>query len=308
MRRPPVIRFTPSGSNSGMGPASCPRRHHRPEGSPVHRACTVDGRLDRSSCSCPTPTGRVMAPASLTPPNLIGRSTELAVLDRHLDTARMRGAALILTGAAGVGKSALLDAAAPRAAEAGFQVLRVTGCPFQKGVSFSALNQLLQPLAVRLGPDLPGLRRETAPRQGGRRGPCPSGGGAQHVRAAGGRPVECARGQRATGERDPRQACRVHRVHRPGPVLAADPAGAAGGPPGRHRTDEQADRRAALPVTAHGGRPSPQCLPEVERHRTGRPARRADRSRAVMPSAQCSSGPSSGPSSGVRCQIQLGRS
>ncbi|MEV0481552.1 AAA family ATPase [Streptomyces sp. NPDC050508] len=101
-----------------------------------------------------------MAPASLTPPNLIGRSTELAVLDRHLDTARTRGAALILTGAAGVGKSALLDAAAPRAAEAGFRVLRVTGCPFQKGVSFSALNQLLQPLAEGI-PALPARQAET---------------------------------------------------------------------------------------------------------------------------------------------------
>ncbi|WP_328676526.1 ATP-binding protein [Streptomyces sp. NBC_00343] len=101
-----------------------------------------------------------MASATLSPSALIGRSAELAVLDGHFDTARARGAALILTGEAGVGKTALLEAAAPRASGAGFRVLRISGCPFQRGVSFSALNQLLQPLAEEI-PALPARQAET---------------------------------------------------------------------------------------------------------------------------------------------------
>ncbi|WP_405865244.1 AAA family ATPase [Streptomyces sp. NBC_01515] len=101
-----------------------------------------------------------MASASLTPPALIGRSAELAFLDGHFDTARARGVTLMLTGEAGVGKTALLEAAAPRASGAGFRVLRISGCPFQRGVSFSALNQLLQPLAEEI-PALPARQAET---------------------------------------------------------------------------------------------------------------------------------------------------
>ena len=101
-----------------------------------------------------------MASASPAPVVLVGRSAELALIDRHFDPAGAGGAALMLTGEAGVGKSALLDAAAPRAAGAGFRVLRVAGCPFQQGVGFSALNQLLQPLADAI-PALPARQAET---------------------------------------------------------------------------------------------------------------------------------------------------
>jgi len=101
-----------------------------------------------------------MASASLTPPALVGRSAELAVLDGHFGAALVRQTALMLTGEAGVGKTALLDAAALRAAGAGFRVLRVAGCPFRRGVGFSALNQLLQPLADGL-PSLPARQAET---------------------------------------------------------------------------------------------------------------------------------------------------
>ncbi|MFE4670638.1 ATP-binding protein [Streptomyces sp. NPDC056716] len=78
---------------------------------------------------------------------LVGRSAELALFDELLSHAATRGTALMLTGEAGVGKSALLDAAAERADGAGFRVLRVVGSQFEQSVSFSALNQLLQPLA-----------------------------------------------------------------------------------------------------------------------------------------------------------------
>ncbi|MFF2503504.1 ATP-binding protein [Streptomyces sp. NPDC058067] len=97
--------------------------------------------------------------ASLRPPcfpfdqdgsRLVGRAAEQSIIDGLFRTAVVRGAALMLTGEAGIGKSALLDAAALRAAEAGFGVLRVGGSQFEQNVAFSALNQILRPLADRI--------------------------------------------------------------------------------------------------------------------------------------------------------------
>ncbi|MEU0188083.1 LuxR C-terminal-related transcriptional regulator [Streptomyces sp. NPDC006207] len=78
---------------------------------------------------------------------LIGRAEELARIDALFTQAAVRGAALMLTGAAGVGKSALLDAAAQRGAERGIRVLRVAGSQFDRSVAFAGLNQVLQPLS-----------------------------------------------------------------------------------------------------------------------------------------------------------------
>lgn len=91
---------------------------------------------------------------------LIGRSAELALVDTLFSSAATRGIALMLTGEAGVGKSALLDAAALRASDAGFRVLRVAGSQFEQSVSFSALNQILQPLTGEI-PALPPRQAET---------------------------------------------------------------------------------------------------------------------------------------------------
>ncbi|MFD3452483.1 ATP-binding protein [Streptomyces sp. NPDC058691] len=80
------------------------------------------------------------------PGRLVGRSGELALVDALFTQAATRGTALMLTGAPGVGKSALLDAAARRGRERGFRVLRVAGSQFDQSVSFAGLNQVLQPL------------------------------------------------------------------------------------------------------------------------------------------------------------------
>jgi DNA-binding CsgD family transcriptional regulator len=77
---------------------------------------------------------------------LVGRSEERALIADLFARAATRGAALMLTGAAGVGKSALLDTAARSGVEAGFRVLRVAGSQFDQSVSFAGLNQILQPL------------------------------------------------------------------------------------------------------------------------------------------------------------------
>ncbi len=75
--------------------------------------------------------------------HLVGRAAELALLDTFLGRAADRGAALLLVGAPGVGKSVLLDTACRRAASAGTRVVRMTGVEFEAEVGFSGLNQLL---------------------------------------------------------------------------------------------------------------------------------------------------------------------
>ncbi|MFD5511568.1 ATP-binding protein [Streptomyces sp. NPDC127051] len=91
---------------------------------------------------------------------LVGRSAELALIDALFDSAATRGVALVLTGEAGVGKTALLDTAAERASEAGFTVVRIVGSQFEQSVSFSGLTQLLQPLAEEI-PALPPRQAQT---------------------------------------------------------------------------------------------------------------------------------------------------
>jgi len=77
---------------------------------------------------------------------LAGRDTELGLIRSFLAAAATRGGALLLSGEPGVGKTALLEAAASAAATAGFRVLRAAGAEFEADVGFSGLNQLLLPL------------------------------------------------------------------------------------------------------------------------------------------------------------------
>ena len=88
---------------------------------------------------------------------LVGRDAELALIDSLLGGGRhdgRGGSCLLLSGGPGVGKTALLDAAAVRGAAAGMRVLRASGVEFEAGIAYSALHQLLYPLrqdAERLG-------------------------------------------------------------------------------------------------------------------------------------------------------------
>ncbi|GAA0484756.1 LuxR family transcriptional regulator [Paractinoplanes deccanensis] len=66
---------------------------------------------------------------------LVGRERELRQIED--------GGALLVVGDPGIGKTALLEAAARRAEDSGLTVLRCAGAEFESGISFAALNQLL---------------------------------------------------------------------------------------------------------------------------------------------------------------------
>jgi DNA-binding CsgD family transcriptional regulator len=89
---------------------------------------------------------------------LYGRSEELAAISRLLQGIRSgRAGALVLRGEAGIGKTALLDAAEQRAA--GVRVLRVTGVESEAELPFAALHALMRPAVDKFGA-LPGRQAE----------------------------------------------------------------------------------------------------------------------------------------------------
>src|SRR5262249_254801 len=78
--------------------------------------------------------------------DLLGRSDELDLIEALLARRSRAGPGLLLRGGPGVGKTALLDAAAARAEAAGMRVLRGSGVRFEAEISFAALHQILYPL------------------------------------------------------------------------------------------------------------------------------------------------------------------
>ncbi|MDA0159512.1 LuxR C-terminal-related transcriptional regulator [Solirubrobacter ginsenosidimutans] len=75
----------------------------------------------------------------------MGRRNELASIEQVIETARYgRSGVLVVRGVAGVGKTALLDAAS--GAAVGFRVLRAEGVEAESELAFAGLHQLLRPL------------------------------------------------------------------------------------------------------------------------------------------------------------------
>src|SRR5580700_1888346 len=88
---------------------------------------------------------------------LRGRPRELGFLDRLIDAVRAgQSQTLVLSGEAGVGKSALLDYIAGHAA--GCRVVRATGVQSEMELAFAGLQQLCKPLLDHLD-GLPGPQR-----------------------------------------------------------------------------------------------------------------------------------------------------
>lgn len=82
---------------------------------------------------------------------LVGRERELAALHDFLGSACRTGGVRVVSGDAGMGKSALLDVAArAAAAEHGARVLRASGVEFEAELAYAGLNQLLLPVTDAL--------------------------------------------------------------------------------------------------------------------------------------------------------------
>jgi DNA-binding CsgD family transcriptional regulator len=112
---------------------------------------------------------------------LIGRAAELARVRQLLDDAAAgTSGALLLLGDAGIGKTALCEAAAASASERGMALLRARAVEAEVGVAFAGLAELLAPvadLAQRLvAPDAATLAQAL--------GRAPAGGGEQAPFAA----------------------------------------------------------------------------------------------------------------------------
>ncbi len=89
---------------------------------------------------------------------LVGRDRELAEILRLVDDAAHGGSALVVRGDAGIGKSALLEAASDRAAAVGVVVASARGVQSEARLPFAGLHQLVRPF-------LPHIVRLPAPQR-----------------------------------------------------------------------------------------------------------------------------------------------
>jgi len=81
---------------------------------------------------------------------LFGRAPQTDVLNELIDGVHGGGGAVLVRGAPGIGKSALLASAETRASAAGFTVIRVLGEPAGSDVPYAGLQQLVHSLGARL--------------------------------------------------------------------------------------------------------------------------------------------------------------
>ena len=91
--------------------------------------------------------------------SIVGREREQARILRQLDQCHDRGGALILEGAAGIGKSTLLSLARRVAAARGMLVMTAAAGQSETHLPFAGLHQLLRPVLARIA-DLPAPQRE----------------------------------------------------------------------------------------------------------------------------------------------------
>ncbi len=90
---------------------------------------------------------------------LFGRERELRVIEEQLDGVSDRGSAMLVRGEAGVGKTAILEAAKLRAASRGMSLLAATGVPSETNLPFAGLYELLRPI-VEHTERLPGPQQD----------------------------------------------------------------------------------------------------------------------------------------------------
>ena len=110
---------------------------------------------------------------------LLGRETELETLTGLLDDVDQSGAALVLRGDPGIGKSRLLAEVAAAARERGIVVLSTTGVQSEARLAFAGLHQLLRPVKDHAADLIPAQRATLDAAFGLTEGPAP-----EHFRIA----------------------------------------------------------------------------------------------------------------------------
>lgn len=82
---------------------------------------------------------------------LVGREHELETIERLVAGVDEGGRSLVIRGAPGVGKSALLEAVGEELSGRGWRVLRTDGTPSERRLPFAALHKLLRPIIGEAG-------------------------------------------------------------------------------------------------------------------------------------------------------------
>ena len=99
--------------------------------------------------------GQCTSAARSASPALQGRHEDIALIDHLFDRIDQGGAALVISGEAGIGKSALLDMARHRANERHFTVLNITGVLAEVHLPYAALEQALRPFGKQVASLVP---------------------------------------------------------------------------------------------------------------------------------------------------------
>jgi len=106
---------------------------------------------------------------------LVGRETELAELDAGLRRAVEHGAAFLITGPPGIGKTSLLNAVAAEARSRGYNVLAMTGLEGEAEFPYAGLHQLLQTVMAAVDKLAPPQKAALLTALGMTTGPAPDG-------------------------------------------------------------------------------------------------------------------------------------
>lgn len=89
---------------------------------------------------------------------LQGREKDIALIDHLIERIEHGGSALVISGQAGIGKSALLEIAKHRAKERDFTVLNMTGVLAEVHLPYAALELALRPLTKQIASLVPRQR------------------------------------------------------------------------------------------------------------------------------------------------------
>jgi len=124
-------------------------RRHRPQLRTVEMLAAALG-LHGDDAAMFLASARPTVAVGAAGPELFDRDGQLAALRRLAGAARAgRGSVALVSGAAGMGKTALLDVWAGREQAGGMRVARATGGQAEQRFPFAVVRQLLEPLVAK---------------------------------------------------------------------------------------------------------------------------------------------------------------